>query len=252
VPLRLRDRSQIGRDIDCPDCGTRLRIMADAGEVRAERAAEPRALDLRRPRGTKNTLRLIWGATACLGVMIVWIASRPTTTEIGPTEATVEEESPEPASPPSPPQAVVESPKESSPAIVEPPPALPEAPPAETPPAAAVVTDDRPIVPDLAPDPPPVDIAAQLSLPIEEYSQSRPVEVRLLLRQIAELSAVTVDLSAVEEEPWKAKLDQAISIELKATTVAGVLNEVLNQAGLTCRHSAGVIFVLPPPGAPGI
>ena len=54
--------------------------------------------------------------------------------------------------------------------------------------------DDRPIVPEFAPDLPAVDVAAQLSLRIEEYSQTRPVQVRLLLRQIAELSAVPVDL----------------------------------------------------------
>jgi hypothetical protein len=67
-----------------------------------------------------------------------------------------------------------------------------------------------------------------------------------LLRQIAELSAVPVDLSAVEVEPWKAKLDQAISVEMKETTVGGVLGEVLKRSGLRYESRVGVIFIMPP------
>ncbi|HVJ67639.1 MAG TPA: hypothetical protein VM510_06640, partial [Caulifigura sp.] len=77
MPLRLNDRSQIGREIDCPDCGSRLLIVADAGEVRAQRAVGARGLELPRRSGSKMTLRLIWLATVCLGGLVVWLAARP-------------------------------------------------------------------------------------------------------------------------------------------------------------------------------
>ncbi|QDT55149.1 hypothetical protein Pan44_31910 [Caulifigura coniformis] len=253
MPLRLRDRSQFGREIDCPDCGTRLRIVADRGEVRAERATEPVGLELPKTRSSRSTLRLIWGVTACLGVGVVWYASRPAKTEPLPREITVEQA--EPAGPePAPqtaiaPQAVVEEPKEELPPVVVAPVVEPPKPAAaQTPPVVAVPPDDPPLMPELAPDQPVVDVAAQLSLKIDEYSQVKPAPVRLLLRQIAELSAVPVDLSEVEAEPWKTKLDQAISVELKATTVGGVLEEVLKQAGLGSRQQDGVIFVVPEGG----
>jgi hypothetical protein len=247
VPLRLKDRSQFGREINCPDCGKRLRIVADAGEVRAVRVEEPIVgLELPRRPGSKGTLRLIWLATACLGVVIVWIASRPGTPETQIERTRFEEAPPATVAAVSEPlveQSKVEPPPETTPPAAEPP-RLPEPLPAEAPQVAAVA--DRPIVPDFAPDVPAVDVATQLSLRIEEYSQTRPVPVRLLLRQIAELSAVPVDLSEVEIDPWRAKLDKPVTVELRQTTVGKVLDEILRQSELSYRHRDGVIFVAPP------
>ncbi|OAI52001.1 hypothetical protein AYO47_06665 [Planctomyces sp. SCGC AG-212-M04] len=242
MPLRLNDRSQIGREIDCPDCGKRLRIVADAGEVRAVRAAEPIAFELPRRPGSQNALRLIWLATGCLGVVIVWIASRPATPEARLEKSKFEDSSP--SVPVVAAEPAVETAKtEPPPAPVIQAPKLPEPHPPEVP---VVAADNRPIAPELAADLPAVDVAAQLSLRIEEFSQIRPVEVRLLLRQIAELSAVPVDLSAVENDPWRARLDRTVSVELKQTTVGKVLDEIVKQAELSYRHKDGVIFVTPP------
>jgi hypothetical protein len=186
-----------------------------------------------------------------LGVAIVWLANRPATTETRIEQTKFEEA--DPGTQETAPDSVVEAPKEELPPIVAAPavepPKLPELPPVEAPQVAAVA-DDRPIVPEFAPDLPPVDVAAQLSLKIEEYSQTRPVQVRLLLRQIAELSAVPVDLSEVEIDPWRAKLDQAVTLELKKTTVGKVLDEILRRTELSYRHRDGVIFVTPP--GPGL
>jgi hypothetical protein len=186
-------------------------------------------------------LRLIWLATACLGVVIVWIASRPST-----PEARVEKSRFEDSVPAAPLAAAGPVPETSK---VEPPPApmierpkLPAPPPPEAPVAAA---DNQPIAPELAADLPAVDVAAQLAVRIEEFSQARPVEVRLLLRQIAELSAVPVDLSAVEKDPWKAMLDQEITVSLKDTTVEGILAEVLGQTGLQWQLRQEAITILP-------
>lgn len=244
MPLRLKDRSQLGREIDCPDCGKRLRIVADGGEIRAERATEPVGLELPKPRSSRNTLRVIWGATFCVGAGVMWIASRPAATELEPKEVAVEDA--EPAVPEPAPSVVVDAPKEvPPPVVVAPMVEPPEPPPAQAPPVGVVPAEDPPLMPEMAPDRPVVDVAVQLSLKIEEYSQLKPTPVRLLLRQIAELSAVPVDLSEVEVEPWKAKLDQAISVELKATTVGGVLEDVLKRSGLGSRQEEGVIFVVP-------
>jgi DNA-directed RNA polymerase subunit RPC12/RpoP len=241
APLRLNDRSQIGREIDCPDCGKRLRIVADAGEVRAVRAAEPMAFQLPPRPGSRSTLRLIWFATACLGVVVLWVAARPTTPEARLEKSKFEDSSP--AVPIVAAEPVMETPKaEPPPSPIIQPPKLPEPHPPQANVAAA---DNRPFVPELAAELPAVDVTAQLSLRIEEFSQTRPAQVRLLLRQIAELSAVPVDLSAVEIDPWRAKLDRAVSVELKQTTVGKVLDEILKQAELSYRHKDGVIFVTP-------
>jgi hypothetical protein len=180
-------------------------------------------------------------------VVIVWIASRPGTVATR-TERTRFEEAPPAAdlavSTPAVEPPNVEPPREPVPQAPEPP-RLPEPPPVEVPQVAAAASEDLPIVPELAPDRPAVDVPAQLSLKIEEYSQSRPAQVRLLLRQIAELSAVPVDLSAVEVEPWKAKLDQSVTIELKQTTIGDLLDAILSRAALSYRHRGGVIFVTP-------
>ncbi len=246
MPLRLRDRSQFGREIDCPDCGSRLRIVTDAGQVRAVRAKVLPGLELPRQPGSKETLRLIWLATACLGAVIVWLAVRPTQEPavVEPSafvETSVDVPAPAPVPDPVPevvvPEpAVVAAPKPSpmpEPLIVEPSPML------------VVAVDDRPINPDFAPEPPPVDIPAQLSLRIAGYSQPKPVQARLLLRQIAELSAVAIDLSEVEVEPWQARLELNITLDLKETTVRGVLEEILKRAGLGSRHGEGVIYITP-------
>jgi hypothetical protein len=224
-----------------------LRIVADACEVRAVRVEEP-AIGLELPHRTspKGTLRLIWLATACLGVVIVWIASRPGTPETQ-VERTKFEEAP-PATDvvvaePSVGPPKVEPPPESAPPATEPP-QLPEPPPVKPPQGTAVA--DRPILPEFAPDLPAVDVAVQLALKLEEYSQTRPVPARLLLRQVAELSAVPVGLSEVEIDAWRANLDKPVTVELRQTTVGKVLDEILRQSELSFRHRDGVIFVTPP------
>jgi hypothetical protein len=245
APLRLNDRSQIGREIECPACGKRLRIVADAGEVRAVRAAEPAALELPRHPGSRGTLRVIWLATACLGGAILWIVTRPTALETRVESTTFEQDSP--AAPVVVAEPIVEAPEIESPAPVPAPVVEPPAAPALPPPEPPVLgADDRPLMPELAPDLREIDVAGQLALPIEEFSQMRPVQVRLLLRQIAELSAVPIDLSEVETEPWRTKLDEPATVELRQTTIREVLEEIVRRAELSYRHRDGVIFVTPP------
>ncbi len=258
MPLRLRDRSQFGREIDCPDCGTRLRIVAEPGNVQAVRAAANTPFTRpARPRPTA-VLRWIWLATACLGGVTAWLALRPRVDEearMQPAEVTDAEPSPELTTPepavvePSvaavPPEPAIE-PGMAEPPTAEPPMTASTPPPVVEPPVAVVDPDhDRPIQPEFAPDEPAIDIPAQLSLRIAEFSQRKPVAVRLLLHQIAELSAVPVDLSRVEVEPWRDRLDREITVELTATTVGGVLDEILNQAGFHWKEIDAAITIMP-------
>ncbi len=241
--LRLKDRSQIGRTIDCPDCQRPLQIVADSGAVRAIAAEETRRIAIPASKNPRTALRIIWAATALVGSAIIWLASRPNESPLPRADQPTFVETP-----------VAETP----PVVTETPAAAPVDPPAVAPPVADVVKEvvaatpapapdaqDAPLLPDHAPDVPLVNIPRQLALRIESYSQPTPAEVRLLLRQIAEFSAVPIDLTAVEVAPWKERLDQKIMFELKTTTVAGVLEQIVMLAGLSAEQKDGALHILP-------
>ncbi len=118
--------------------------------------------------------------------------------------------------------------------------------PAEIPQEAGPEREGPPLLPDHAPDEPAINVEAQLSLRLAEFTLTRPAPVRLLLLQLAELSAVPIDFREVEVERWRSRLDQPIAFELKETTLAAVLEEILRQSGLTQKRGAGVIEILPP------
>jgi hypothetical protein len=90
-----------------------------------------------------------------------------------------------------------------------------------------------------------LDVAAQLRQPILEFTQNKPVEVRQLLWQLAELSAVPIDASAVDIEPFQERLDRPVTLALKETTVGAILDEIAEQAELTVEISEGVIVLHP-------
>jgi hypothetical protein len=106
--------------------------------------------------------------------------------------------------------------------------------------------DQRPIDVPIAPDVPRIDVAKQLAQPILEFSQEKPIQVRRLLQQVAEMSAVPVDSSAVEIDPWKERLDRSVTLVLKETTVGGILAAVIELSGLRTETIDGVIHILPP------
>jgi DNA-directed RNA polymerase subunit RPC12/RpoP len=250
TPLRLKDRSQLGRDIDCPDCNNPLRIVSDGAELKAVPArAIPEGLPGSTSGNSRTALRLVWGVTMLIGLCVVWIAVRPApSSPLQPVTGVSD-------------TAVIESPAEPEASAVQPAPAtetavaeaLPHAPeipqqpapqqPSVPPPAPSA--DDLPLSVELAPEPPLIDVAAQLSLPIVQYSQSRPVSVRRLLEQVSELSAVSIDLSQVDVDPWRERLDRKVTVELKGTTIKGVLTTILDSVGLTWRDEQGLIVVMP-------
>jgi hypothetical protein len=120
--------------------------------------------------------------------------------------------------------------------VIAPERAAPETPPEERAPI------DVPIAPDL----PKVDVAKQLAQPILLFAQEKPVEVRRLLQQVAEMSAVPVDSSAVEVAPWRERLERPVTLVLKKTTVGEILSAVMELCGLRTETIDGVIHILPP------
>jgi hypothetical protein len=68
IPLRVRDRGFVGRIIDCPDCGERVRIVqSDAGRIEgvlAEQPASPQRV--RRPARWTNPTTIGWIVAGCL------------------------------------------------------------------------------------------------------------------------------------------------------------------------------------------
>jgi len=193
-------------------------------------------------------LQGIWLSTACLGTLIVWATTRPGDGEnrARPADVAALEPAirpPEVLAVPAQPPVAEPIPRPAEPSVS--PLNLPEPMPADPPLTPGADDENHPLNPDLALDEPPLNVPEQLSLRIQEYSQPRPVAVRLLLRQVAELSAVPVDLTEVEDEPWKLKLDQPVTLHLEQTTVGQLLEEILRLADLSYHHRDGIIFVKP-------
>lgn len=118
-----------------------------------------------------------------------------------------------------------------------------------TPVVASDPADLEPIDVPIAEDVVRFDVATQLRQPILEFTQDKPVEVRKLLIQVAELSAVPIDASAVEVDPWRERLERPVTLALKETSVGGILAAVVEQAELRTEIVEGVIRVLPPEAA---
>ncbi|MBX3444412.1 MAG: hypothetical protein KF774_18580 [Planctomyces sp.] len=264
--LRVRDRSQVGRTIDCPECRTPLKLASDAGGRIAAFAVEPEGIDVaatRKPRPAdrlKSPTTIAWAsmllAAGALFGIIFWPNQKPS------RETARDVQQPAPVVPPA----------------LDPPPIDPDEPPLEDPQHGddlAPDADDLPIDPVLAadvapaldPDPesdpdaapidvplaedgPRFDIAAQLRQPVLEYSQPKPAAVRELLKQIAEMSAVPIDASAVEAAPWNERLDREVTISLTGTSVGGILQAVVQQAELRTELGDDAILVLPPHAGP--
>jgi hypothetical protein len=68
TPLRVRDRGFVGRTIDCPDCGERVRIVqSDAGRIKGIVAEEPVAQRRHRgPANWRNPTAVGWIVAGCL------------------------------------------------------------------------------------------------------------------------------------------------------------------------------------------
>jgi len=85
------------------------------------------------------------------------------------------------------------------------------------------------------PDPKPIDVAARLRQPILRFDQPQAVPVRELLAQVEEMAGVPIRYEQPTSKNLGQTLDQRISLKLTGTTAGGILQAILERAGLTYR-----------------
>ena len=92
---------------------------------------------------------------------------------------------------------------------------------------------DRPIMVEIAPEPPPFNVQRSLQQKIVRFEQTRPLPLRKLLFQWAELAAIPVDISRVPA----ATLDQEFEFLLEDITLRELLDQFTSAAKLTAETS---------------
>jgi hypothetical protein len=254
--LRVRDRFQIGRTIDCPECAAPVQLTMDAAGRLEAIPVQPASQPLTAPapswrRKLHSPTAIAWTSVLLAAVVVFLVIFRADEPDSRSDSKPLKEEE----------AAKVEAPPEAPPLVELPKNELPTAEtiPIDVPMAAgplaqagppgnqlAEVGDDPPIDVEMAPDIPLIDVAAQLRQPIVEFTQKEPVGARQLLKMISEMAALPIEMSEADVEAWRSHLDQPVSLSLQDTSVGAILEAVVQQAGLRTTISDGVIHVLPP------
>lgn len=265
--LRIRDRSFIGREIECPECQTKLVIRLDGErELIAERpkvektqkrrpVAQPNVKKAGPTLGSKlagmmqSPLVLAWalgiGTTAFIAIMML----RPNVRFRKPAKDLVAQ-APMPTEAQKPDEPNPETPGEvpdKAPTVSEDLPKSPESPPdGEIPPPQPPVSVDpvvekpiTPIVtpevtPEVKPKPTPVvvklDVEAMLGQRLKSFeTPAQPKSRREIIELLEELLGAPIRYAP--DELGEKNLDRSISIDLENTTVGGVLKVLLDSAG---------------------
>ncbi len=265
--LRVRDRSFVGRQIECPDCHAKLVLkLNDDREFEAElfkpeierpasRTSVPRVKSKPTTSGTTRSfadtllspLVVAWalgiGLTAFVAIMLLRPAVRfrpPSTETSQPIAETVPDI--EAAKPPekTAPDSVTQSSDPMPPSIVEKPP-VPEVPstpaevkppvPADTEKPATVVTMPPETPKPAVPAPPKVNLEEVLKQRLSGFVTSSKKSTRRLdlIEQLDELTGHRIRFDP--QELGEKKLMQTVSISVEVTTVGALLKLVLEPAG---------------------
>lgn len=263
--LRVRDRSFVGRQIECPDCHAKLVLkLNDDREFEAElfkpeieRPASRTSASREKPKpATGNTrsftdtllspLVVAWalgiGLTAFVAIMLLRPAVRfrpPSTESAQPVAESVPDiEAQKPAEKAAP-DSVTQTP-DSMPPIVEKPqvPEVPPTPAEVTPPVpadtekpATVVTTPPETPKTVVPAPPKVNFEEVLKQRLSGFvtSSKKPTRRLDLIEQLDELTGHRIKFD--REELGEKKLMQTVSISVEVTTVGALLKLVLEPAG---------------------
>jgi hypothetical protein len=94
---------------------------------------------------------------------------------------------------------------------------------------------DPPITVELTPERVGYDVERGLAVAVARFEIKTPIPLRLVLRQIVEMSALPIDTSQVQKDP---RLDQLVAIELQQTTIRGILEAALKQVELEFSEDA--------------
>ena len=101
---------------------------------------------------------------------------------------------------------------------------------------------DAPVVVEVTPEPVGYDVERGLAVAVSKYEIKTPVPLRTVLREIVEMSALPIDTSIMQDDP---RLDQLISLDLKETTLRGILSAALEQAQLEYTGDSQGIHIRP-------
>lgn len=101
---------------------------------------------------------------------------------------------------------------------------------------------DSPITVELVPEQVGYDVERGLAVKVSRFEIKTPIPLRLVLRQIVEMSALPIDMSGVQNDP---RLDQPVTIELQKTTLRGILEATLQQVQWEFTEDAQGIHLMP-------
>ncbi len=93
----------------------------------------------------------------------------------------------------------------------------------------APVLADQPITVELTPEWVGYDVERGLAISVTRFEIKTPIPLRMVLRQIVEMSALPIDTSQVADG---SRLDQPVTLELQQTTIRGILETALKQVQL--------------------
>lgn len=102
--------------------------------------------------------------------------------------------------------------------------------------------NDLPIPVEVTPESVGYDVERGLSVAVSKFELKTPIPLRTLLRQVVEMSALPIDTSLVKDDP---RLDQLISLDLKETTLRGILLAALEQVQLEFTGDSQGIHIRP-------
>lgn len=106
----------------------------------------------------------------------------------------------------------------------------------------APVPAEQPITVELVPERVGYDVERGLAVNVSRFEIKTPIPLRLVLRQIVEMSALPIDTSLVQNDP---RLDQPVTIELEKTTLRGILEATLQQVQWEFTEDAQGIHLKP-------
>lgn len=91
----------------------------------------------------------------------------------------------------------------------------------------------------------PVDIEAALGLRIRQFKLDQPVAVQELVWQFEELLGVPIAADATQLGPDIERLKRRVTVQLRDTTLRGVMEKVLGEIGLGFRVAGGRLELIP-------
>ncbi len=289
VPLRVKDRSYLGRPVPCPDCRSRLILtVADNEQLQVtlvDMPADAASNSSTEPTTSASTghsaftsagtrVRVIsWGAALLVAGLVAvlvwrpWTASKPVVAQAEQDAALVEEGDslPVPANSVDDEGAMGdEMPSisfESNRQDTDPQEVVSEQPDAADPTAvnSPEPLDALPLaepsampekpVPAVVVEPPPFDFDKAFAQPLQRFRQSESVSRSELLELLSELVGAPIRYEDEQLGARVAGLKQKISLDLSDTTVGQVLDKVLEETGIVYERERDGLRLRPADGA---